>query len=174
MKLTDIKSCADLFGNDAAEHEDDAMRRPGLPNLETELLVKHAGVITMLEKQIHDDPEYACCSCERLHQRSSVTSLKGSQNKFNSGMWKQLQRHIAKRNPDEDFDSLWICQHCRMKLNESQMPSRCVLNGMETDPIPSELNALDSLSKQLIQRAKAFQTIVHFGTYTARVQSIIP
>ena len=169
MKLTDIKSCADLFGNDAAEHEDDAMRRPGLPNLETELLMKHTGVITMLEKQIRDDPEYACCSCERLHQRSSVTSLKGSQNKFNSGMWKQLQRHIAKKNPDEDFDSLWICQHCRMKLNENQMPSRCVLNGMETDPIPSELTALDSLSKQLIQRAKAFQTIVHLGTYTARV-----
>ena len=79
MKLTDIKSCADLFGNDAAEHEDDAMRRPGLPNLETELLVKHAGVITMLEKQIRDDPEYACCSCERLHQRSSVTRERESE-----------------------------------------------------------------------------------------------
>ena len=159
MKLTDIQSCADLFGNDAAEHEDDAMRSPGLPNLETELLVTHAGVITMLEKQIHDDPEYACCSCERLHQCSSVTSLKGSQNKFNSGMWKQLQCHIAKRNQEEDFDSLWLFQHCRMKLNENQMPSQCVLNGLETDPISSELTALESLSKQLIQRAKFFKLL---------------
>ena len=85
------------------------MRRPGLPNLETELLMKDAGVITMLEKQIHDDPEYVCCSCECLHQHSSVTSFKGSQKKFNSGMWEQLQHHIAKRNPDKDFDTLWVC-----------------------------------------------------------------
>ena len=37
------------------------------------------------------------------------------------------------------------------------MPSRCVLNGLEVDPVPQELESLDPLSKQMIQRAKAFQ-----------------
>ena len=49
------------------------------------------------------------------------------------------------------------------------MPPRCVLNGLQTSPIPRELSVLDELSKQLIQRAKAFQTVVRLGTYTNKV-----
>ena len=49
------------------------------------------------------------------------------------------------------------------------MPCRYFLNGLESEPIPAELANLDALSKQLIQRAKAFQTIVRLGTYTAKV-----
>ena len=51
------------------------------------------------------------------------------------------------------------------------MPPRCVLNGLQTSPIPRELSVLDELSKQLIQRAKAFQTVVRLGTYTNKVPS---
>ena len=36
-------------------------------------------------------------------------------------------------------------------------------------PIPPELADLDSLSRQLIQRAKCYQTIVRLGKYTAKV-----
>ena len=36
-------------------------------------------------------------------------------------------------------------------------------------PIPPELADLDSLSRQLIQRAKCYQTVVRLGTYTAKV-----
>ena len=34
------------------------------------------------------------------------------------------------------------------------MPPRCVLNGLQTIPIPEELKRLDELSKQLIQRPR--------------------
>ena len=51
------------------------------------------------------------------------------------------------------------------------MPPRCVLNGLHTVPIPTELTLLDSLSRQLIQRAKCYQTIVRLGTYTGKVPS---
>ena len=46
------------------------------------------------------------------------------------------------------------------------MPARCVLNGLQTVPIPPELAVLDQLSRQLIQRAKCYQTVVRLGTYT--------
>ncbi|CAI8013557.1 hypothetical protein GBAR_LOCUS8580, partial [Geodia barretti] len=49
------------------------------------------------------------------------------------------------------------------------MPARCVLNGLQTVPIPPELAALDLLSRQLIQRAKCYQTVVRLGTYTGKV-----
>ena len=49
---------------------------PGLPGLETRLQIEHAGLITELEKKVSDDPEHACCSCERLCQRKNVTQFK--------------------------------------------------------------------------------------------------
>ena len=49
------------------------------------------------------------------------------------------------------------------------MPSRCILNGLFTEPMPKELEALDPLSKQLIHREKAFQAIVRLGTHTGKV-----
>ena len=50
-----------------------------------------------------------------------------------------------------------------------KLPPRCVLNGLKTESIPVELTKLDSLSCQLIQKAKCYQTIVRLGTYTAKV-----
>ena len=49
------------------------------------------------------------------------------------------------------------------------MPSCCILNGLITEPMPAELAKLDALSRHLIQRVKAFQTIVRLGTCTAKV-----
>ena len=51
------------------------------------------------------------------------------------------------------------------------MPSQCVLNGLEIDPVPPELEALDPLSKQMIQWAKPFQAVYRLGTYTGKVPS---
>ena len=50
-----------------------------LPDIESELLVKHVGMIAELEKKLGDDPEFACCSCKRLLQRKSVTAFKFSE-----------------------------------------------------------------------------------------------
>ena len=79
------------------------------------------------------------------------------------------EKIVSERNPNVYFDTLWVCQYCRPLLNNDKMPCRCFLNGLESEPIPAELANLDALSKQLIQRAKAFQTIVRLGTYTAKV-----
>ena len=49
------------------------------------------------------------------------------------------------------------------------MPSRCVLNGLLVVEIPVESSGLDCLSKQFIQQAKAYQTVVQLGMYAAKV-----
>ena len=49
------------------------------------------------------------------------------------------------------------------------MPPRCVLNGLKIVHVPSELAKLDCLSRQFIQRAKAYQTVVRLGTYRNKV-----
>ena len=56
-----------------------------------------------------------------------------------------------------------------IKQGNNKLPAHCVLNGLQLDPVPPELTKLDSLSKQLIQRPKCYQTVVRLGTYTGKV-----
>ena len=55
-----------------------------------------------------------------------------------------------------------------MYVSTVDLPNRCVLNGLEVEPIPAELENLDTLSKQ---RGKAFQAVFRLGTYTGKVPS---
>ena len=66
---------------------------------------------------------------------------------------------------------LYMCNYCKPKVKRGHMPARCVLNGLQTVPIPPELAKLDTLSSQFIQLAKCFQTIVRLGTYMGKVPS---
>lgn len=76
MTIRDVQTYAEIFDDDETEYDDGNISNPGLVNLEAQLQVKYAEVITTFKKQTNDDPEYACCSCERLHQYKNVTSLK--------------------------------------------------------------------------------------------------
>ena len=80
-------------------------------------------------------------------------------------MW--LRAYLTEH--DLDQNDLYVCIYCRPLLNANKMPPRCILNGLLTETVPEELKRLDALSRQLVQRAKAFQTIVRLGTYTGNV-----
>ena len=118
-----------------------------------------------------DDPEFPCCSCERLMQRKQVTAFKFSDSKFCSNMWENLKDHISKENPNAGKTTHYVCCYCRVQLDKDNMPSRYVLNGLMVEHVPPELESLDPLSKQMIQRAKAFQAVYRLGTYTVKFPS---
>ncbi|KAK7886520.1 hypothetical protein WMY93_026141 [Mugilogobius chulae] len=50
---------------------------------------------------------------------------------------------------DSAMGKLWICATCNMKLRKGQMPAECHLNSLELDPIPPELESLNSLEHHL-------------------------
>ena len=79
-----------------------------------------------------------------------------------------LKAFIVEQNPDANKQVLYMCNYCQPLIKQDVLPPRCVLNGLQTVPVPPELAKLDCLSKQLIQRAKCYQTVVHLGTYTAK------
>ena len=138
------------------------------PDLEEQLVLTHAALITELDKEINDFPEHVCCCCECLNQRKSISVVRLSDN-FNSDVWPDLKCHILKNNPDAAKQVLYMCYYCKNMIKSNKIPPRCVLNGLQTVPIPLELAVLDPLSRQLIQRAKYYQTIVRLSTYTGKV-----
>ena len=170
IKITGVKS---LLSCDVEEKYQkltpvdcsDSLRRP---TLETELAIAHAALIAGYEKEIYDFPEHACICCERLHQRKSVSVVSLSDD-FKSQIWCDLKAHVLKFPPVVSGHVLYMCHYCKTRVRSGDMPARCVLNGLQTVPIPPELAKLDLLSRQLIQRAKCYQTIVRLGTYTGKV-----
>ena len=121
--------------------------------------IGYTEVISKLEKKLANNPEFPYCSCERLMQRKQVTAFKLSAKKFSSNMWRSLKDYILKGNSSAANDTHYVCSYCRVKLNNDDMPSRCVLNRLVVEPIPPELESLDPLSKQMIQQAKAHQAV---------------
>ena len=149
----------------AVECSDFGLRRP---TLGAELIITHAALIARFEKEVYDFPDHACICCERLHQRKSVSVVSLSDD-FNSGVWRDLKAHILKYPPTVSGQVLYMRFYYKRRIRGDIMPTCCVLNGLETVPIPPELAKLDLLSRQLIQRAKCYQTIVRLGTYTGKV-----
>ena len=154
-----------LFSEDGEEDHSS----PGLGCIETHLRVTHADLIAELQSKFQDDAEFPCCCCERLCRRTAVSCVDFSNlGKYQTAVWLTLKAHIQQNSGTEQ---LYICKYCQPFLNKITMPAGCVLNELFTEPVPDELKALDALSKQFIQRAKAFQTIVQLGTYSGKVPS---
>ena len=150
--------------NDEGTDECDLENR----SLESWLQIRYAKLIHDFQKEIDDHPLHACCSCERLCQRKSVTRVT-LHDSLGAVVWPRLQKFILDHNPAAEHDILFMCNYCKPIIKSDKLPGRCVLNGLETVPIPPEIDKLDPLSSQLIQRAKCFQTVVRLGTYTSKV-----
>ena len=171
-----FKACSSSDDDIAAGLDHDSsqpikLQEQKLPDIESDLHVEYAELIANLEKHFDDDAEFPCCSCERLFQRKKVTEFKFSAEKFSSDVWKLLKQHMSQKNSNTGSESHYVCQYCRPILCENRLPCRCILNVLMTEPMPKELQALDPLSKQLIHRGKAFQTILRLRTYTGKVPS---
>ena len=103
MKIIKVRDFVALLTNDLdSSYEQQsatvAASASVIRNVEARLLIKHAQVISDLEKEIDDDPEHACCSCERLHQRKCVTRVKHSDN-LGTEVWPALKAYILEQNP---------------------------------------------------------------------------
>ena len=164
-----IENCADLLEDDSLPSS--PTDTDGLPGevSESHLEVEFAEVIQEFYEKLKQDPEFKCCSCERLLMKKALTHFNFTTEKFCSDTWTQLKNYMTEKDPDASKKVHYVCAHCRPILNANNMPGRCVLNGLFSEPIPIELCNLNTIEKQFIQRAKCFQTIVRLGTYTRKV-----
>ena len=114
------------------------------PTLEAQLLITHAELISQLENEVQDFPEHACCSCERLHQRKSLTRVNLS-DELSHDVWPQLKSYILEQNPDAGDHVLfmWKYMYCRRMIKQNKLPPQCVINGLDVVPMPPELRLIE-------------------------------
>ena len=158
----------DLFSNKVlTSHETDIKSVLRKPSLEKDIQIKYAKVMATYSKELEDYPQNPCCSCNMLFRRKQGTKVRFADQL--GVVWPELKKIISKDDPKASKKTLFMCNYCKSSLRANRMPPRCVLNGLHTIPVPIELRKLDDLGKQLIQRAKSFQTVVRLGTYTKKV-----
>ena len=87
-------------------------------------------------------------------------------------MWPVLEQHILSEDGAAANKSFFVCHYCKGAIRKDKIPPRCVLNGLEVVELSQELANLVCLSRQFIQHAKAYQTIVRLGTYTNKVSAV--
>ena len=75
---------------------------------------------------------------------------------------RQLEAFITDYIPNFSSKQLLMCKNCKPTIKNNRIPNRCILNGLQSEPLPDKLKGLDAISTQLFQLAKCFQTVVRF------------
>ena len=170
-QLMKLGQCEKVF--DKAFEADTVTVTTSLPRMlhdENQIQKKHMVVINNYQSKANDDPEFACLCCERLCTKQYCTGpFSLTKQRYNTPVYQELKDYIRKRDPNADQKLYYVCRYCQCRLLKNEMPYRCVLNGLETEPIPKELSNLSPFGKQMIQKVKPFQTIIRLGTYMGKV-----
>ena len=133
-----VQELSELFEDEeSATNESES-----LSTSESHIEVQFAGIIEEFHKKLKEDPEFTCCSCEKLLFERVLTGFIFTAEKFSSFTWMQLKDYFRERDPDVSTKKLYICRDCRQILNGRKNPAQCVLNGLYIEPITEELLTL--------------------------------
>ena len=124
--------------------------------------------MALYDKAVHDYHQHPCCSCNMLFSKKCVSVVKLDDD-LGGKVWPVLKQHILSEDGAAANKSFFMCHYCKGAIRKDKIPPRCVLNGLEVVELSQELANLVCLSRQFIQHAKAYQTIVRLGTYTNKV-----
>uniref|UniRef100_A0A1X7U342 Uncharacterized protein n=1 Tax=Amphimedon queenslandica TaxID=400682 RepID=A0A1X7U342_AMPQE len=86
-----------------------------------------------------------------------------------SEAWRQLESFFTYYYSNFSSKRLLMCKTFKPDIRSKKIVDRCVLNGLQSEPLPDKVKGLSAFSTQLIQLAKCFRTVVRLGTYTAKV-----
>ena len=121
--VINCKSLCDLFAESAPD--DEPIEKSSTPfcddeDTETALQVNYADTICEYEKKLEQDPEFACCLCERLLLRKNVTMFSYHDEKFSSDIWTDLKDCLLQNDPGVIHKSLYACSYTVLLANSKQ------------------------------------------------------
>ena len=110
--------------------------------------------------------EFPCMSCNKLCFKRECVLLERCRIPVTGRLFTEyLDDHPS---PDDSLSAGYICKFCIDKFRNGTIPSRCMLNGLSFDNVPSEIIHLNQHERVLIQRAKAFQVVTKMQTVAGK------
>ncbi|XP_053178284.1 uncharacterized protein LOC128361756 [Scomber japonicus] len=132
-------------------------------------------VIQQFREKVKQGPEYVCCVCHRLLFQHQVLQCRKEQyGKKGSVVASLADKCITSTYLHECGDKctadctlkwthvgkLWICHTCHRKILSGKVPEESEINNLQLDPIPPELNTLNSLEQHLIAQHIPFMKVL--------------
>ena len=119
----ELKDLSELLGDE--EELSSTIECKSLFTSDSHLEVEFAEIIEQFHEKLKHDPDFTCCSCERLLVEKAVTHFDISTDKFSSSTWMQLRNYLLEKDPDVGKKTLYVCTHCRPILNEDNARTSC-------------------------------------------------
>nr|AAR99846.1 hypothetical protein 3 [Hyposoter didymator ichnovirus] len=128
---------------------------------EDAILRKYEHAFLAFQKKASKLPRFPCMSCQKLCCLTDVRTLDNIRVLPTGQIWDDLKLFIEK---NEECDSDYICQYCLTKFRSGSLPPTCILNNLHVCAVPTPLAELNEYEQILIQRVRAFQTVVKMGS----------
>ena len=113
--------------------------------------------------------EFPCMSCNKLCFKRECVLLERYKIPVTGNAWNLLMDYLDSHPvPDDSLSTGYICKFCIEKFRNGTIPSRCVLNRLSFDNVPTEILQLNQHERVLIQRANAFQVVVKMQTVAGK------
>ena len=136
---------------------------------ETKILEKFMNTFVLYNKKCSELAEFPCMSCNKLCFKRECVLLECCKLPVTGNAWQSLLEYLDSHpTPDDGLSSGYICKYCIEKFRNRTVPSRCVLNGLSFEDVPSEILDLNPHEHILIQRAKAFQVVYKMQTVAGK------
>ena len=108
-----------------------------------------ASCIQQFKKNLKEGPYHICCVCNRGLYKKSVLKLITSNYPRQDIFTKQ-----------ESYDKEYICKTCHSKMIRGKVPCQAVVNNLDVDDIPTELDSLEKLQQILIAQRIVLEKMV--------------
>ena len=105
-------------------------------------------------------------SCTKLCFKRECVFLDRCRKSVTGNAWNSYIQYLD-THPAPD-DAGYICKFCLEKFRNNAVPSRCMLNGLSFESVPTEIIQLNQHERVLIQRAKAFQVVTKMHTVVGK------
>ncbi|XP_035985724.1 uncharacterized protein LOC118559104 [Fundulus heteroclitus] len=131
-------------------------------------------VINQFKIKVQSGPTYVCCVCHKLLFKHQVVKCNLNQYRKSAlaesvakkcitytyvhtcGNSCEVNCHLQKTTAS----MLWICHTCNNKILRGVVPEDSAVNNLHPDPIPEELDALNSLEQHLIAQHIPFMKLL--------------
>ncbi|KAL1447888.1 hypothetical protein WDU94_006568 [Cyamophila willieti] len=131
---------------------------------EDDIILRYKKAFQDMTKKSQDLPIHPCLSCERLCYRRDTVEMAKMKKALEGSEWQKLMNYALAQNIPQEH----ICKNCLTKFRGNAMPASCIMNDLESPSVPLEISSLNNYEKLLIQRAKAFQTVVRMGSVSGQ------
>ena len=136
---------------------------------ETKVLEAFMNAFVAFKSRCLECAEFPCMSCNKLCFKHECVLLEWCRLPITGNAWNLLLEYLDRHPvPDDSLSTGYICKFCIEKFRNDTIPSRCVLNGLSFENVPTEILQLNQHERVLIQRAKAFQVVTKMHTVAGK------